>query len=398
MHVNCPNCQCKGLVDTAPLLNKARIVCVRCGTAFDACFVDGAVQTTVVETSAEAALPAEPAQADIDDVPPVPDIDADDVLALPHPTATTTQSNEPAVLDFSAPPQAETAQIGTASAAQTGPTQMAPPAQTSVMPAPEPDALEFDLMHDAGVRASADEHALPLSRALLERQREQDKYSMGVRLLRVSPLWLLVCGFGFILMVVALNGLTSSAEQLNSASSSSLRASVPAGNQASNQSATHNPRPAVNPPAHVEPIAPQETHEAAPPTQTQAGPGTPQPSVAAVPHKGEPVQPAVAPPVAQPSTQPMPTAQPIAPPEAGSRFTLQVGSYDSRAQADERAAQLQHAGFAAQVAAVELPKRGTWYRVQTGLFADRAAAARYGAELRAKGAASDFIIAELAAH
>ena len=53
---------------------------------------------------------------------------------------------------------------------------------------------------------------------------EQDKYGLGVRLMRVSPMWLLACGLAFIALVVALNGLTGSAVQLDSASAQELTA------------------------------------------------------------------------------------------------------------------------------------------------------------------------------
>jgi cell division protein FtsN len=73
-------------------------------------------------------------------------------------------------------------------------------------------------------------------------------------------------------------------------------------------------------------------------------------------------------------------------------LTIQVGSYNERAQAEARAASLKSAGIEAWVARAEIPGKGTWYRVQTGRFTSREEAERYGAQLRAKGAVKDLII------
>src|SRR2546423_14277209 len=105
MRVTCPNCQCRGLIDTAPLLSKARVTCVRCGTAYDALLVEGVVQTApVAEQSASApelAVSAEPLSVSESMAEP------DEVLALPQETAQEVLVNERNVLDFSSPAQAE---------------------------------------------------------------------------------------------------------------------------------------------------------------------------------------------------------------------------------------------------------------------------------------------------
>jgi cell division protein FtsN len=89
------------------------------------------------------------------------------------------------------------------------------------------------------------------------------------------------------------------------------------------------------------------------------------------------------------SVEPSPSKAP--PVEDG--FTLQIGSYNDLAQAQERAAKLDSAGVSTYVARVEIPKRGTWYRVQTGRFGNREEAVRYGTQLRSKGVVADFIVA-----
>jgi cell division protein FtsN len=73
-------------------------------------------------------------------------------------------------------------------------------------------------------------------------------------------------------------------------------------------------------------------------------------------------------------------------------FTVQVGSYNNAAQADERVSRLRSSGVEAQVVRAEIPRRGTWYRVQAGRFANHTEAARYATELKGKGATDDFVI------
>lgn len=75
-------------------------------------------------------------------------------------------------------------------------------------------------------------------------------------------------------------------------------------------------------------------------------------------------------------------------------YTLQVGSFNNQAEANERVAKLGSLGINAYVARVEIPKRGIWYRVQTGSFSSREEAARYGTQLRSRGSVADFIITE----
>ena len=51
MRVTCPKCQCQGMLDTAPLLNKAHVTCVRCGADYEALSVEGVVETTLLSES-----------------------------------------------------------------------------------------------------------------------------------------------------------------------------------------------------------------------------------------------------------------------------------------------------------------------------------------------------------
>src|SRR5205085_819432 len=384
MRITCPKCQCKGLIDTAPLLSKARVTCVRCGTAFDALMADGVVETALVTETPSASVLGQ--EAPSESYTPV---EPDEVLSLPQMACEHAhQSSETTILDFAGSPQAEV---------EPQPGCTAAPIHNGSLQANGLDAEHNDPLADSGEFVMPEEYVPQLSREALEHHGESDKYGMGVRLMRVSPLWLLACCFGFIALVIALNGMTGAAVQVNSASSQ-IRPSV-TGNQATNQSATSQHVSAANEIAaraeRMERAQPeiQPTADAAQSKDdaqaTQLVVAQPAPSATT---ERQPNEPALAKPA------PEPQAQSPSMSETAGRFTLQVGSYNNPVEANEHAARLQRVGFAAQVVAVDLPKRGIWYRVQTGRFDDRADAARYGAQLHAKGAAENFIISEVTAH
>jgi cell division protein FtsN len=90
---------------------------------------------------------------------------------------------------------------------------------------------------------------------------------------------------------------------------------------------------------------------------------------------------------AAPSTSSSPAAD-----HAVGNFTVQVGSYNEAAQAEERAGRLRASGIEARVVRDEIPRRGTWYRVQAGRFASQEEATRFASEIKGKGATDDFII------
>lgn len=110
--------------------------------------------------------------------------------------------------------------------------------------------------------------------------------------------------------------------------------------------------------------------EAAPPTAAAA------PTAAASPQV-----------VAAPATPQTPAAD-----QAVGNFTVQVGSYNDAAQAEERAGRLRSSGIEARVVRADIPRRGTWYRVQAGRFSSEQEASRFASEIKGKGATDDFII------
>jgi hypothetical protein len=227
------------------------------------------------------------------------------------------------------------------------------------------DALHTSLAPTAGEPAPVESPRAP--------EPAYDKYAVGMRILRVSPIWLLLSTLGFISIIILFGWMSRPAGRVEA---SALDAGVK--NEATNQSL---------PPAPV--VAP----ETAPAAETVAA-EAPAPTAEAA--KEEPKQ--------QPSQEPQPPPQetrpqevtpPAAEPSNAGNFTVQVGSYPEASQANERVSALRASGFEARAAAAEIPKRGTWYRVQAGRFQTREEATRFGAQLRAKGAADNVIVAEV---
>jgi cell division septation protein DedD len=163
--------------------------------------------------------------------------------------------------------------------------------------------------------------------------------------------------------------------------------------------------------------APEKTEQAIAPASSPEAPATPEASSAVAAQAKEespaPATVAVTAPAAEPSVETAkaeskpaqsepaassaPAPAPVAQSSTGNstgNFTIQVGSYNNSAQADERAGRLRSSGVEARVVRAEIPRRGTWYRVQAGRFTTRDEAARFASELKARGAADSFLIAE----
>ena len=217
-----------------------------------------------------------------------------------------------------------------------------------------------------------------------------DGYGLGVRLMRVSPLWLLVSGLSFISFVVLCNWffVPSDMAQAGAARPGSLR------NEATNRSLASvaaADAPATRPdsrnsvtagatlPAEAEVVNASMKIEGPTPAPT-APPAAPAPTP----------EPAATPKAEQPKPAEAAPAQPA----AAGRFTLQVGSYSAPAEAEARAAKLMSAGHSARVVEVEIPKRGKWYRVYVGGFASRGEAETHGKAMRERGLAESYIAAE----
>jgi DedD protein len=75
-------------------------------------------------------------------------------------------------------------------------------------------------------------------------------------------------------------------------------------------------------------------------------------------------------------------------------YTLQIASYQEKAQADADAKKLKQKGYAAFVKSVEVPGKGTWYRVRLGSFSNRISAEKLQKELKAKAGITPFVTIE----
>ena len=73
-------------------------------------------------------------------------------------------------------------------------------------------------------------------------------------------------------------------------------------------------------------------------------------------------------------------------------FTVQVGSFQKKASADQLLSKLKGLGPDARVVSSVISGKGTWYRVQTGRFLDRQSAQRWGEQLQSQGIIQQFII------
>ncbi|HKG15164.1 MAG TPA: SPOR domain-containing protein [Pyrinomonadaceae bacterium] len=205
-----------------------------------------------------------------------------------------------------------------------------------------------------------------------------DFYAVGVRLIKMSPVWLLTVTGGFALLLLVLSWVRPLGGDVDAASIPNDAKSVvvqypetPA--DAKPGGGTAAPAPAKEERAE----AAAETKAAAP-----AQPANPTPAPdAAKPAEQKP---------AEQKKEPVRHATPAS--DANGKFTVQVGSFSVESQANERISSLRAAGFGARSTAVQIPGRGTWYRVQVGRFRERETAAKAAAQLREKGAAAGSMV------
>jgi cell division septation protein DedD len=156
--------------------------------------------------------------------------------------------------------------------------------------------------------------------------------------------------------------------------------------------ATVAPEPAVARKAATTTVSVAASAAPAPPTPTSptsddAAPAD-EPSAAAEADAPTPAdtdsdaQPAPAPAPAVAPMRPPPGAEDAAAPRpAPGEFTVQVGAYQERTEADGLSRKLRGAGFRPYIVEADIPQKGIWYRVRVGKFTDREAADRYRKDL-----------------
>lgn len=206
-----------------------------------------------------------------------------------------------------------------------------------------------------------------------------DFYAVGVRLIKMSPVWLLTVAGGFALVLLALSWVRPAGGDVDAASIPNDSKSIAVVKFPDVPAA----KPSAETPAPVAAPAKQERAEVA---ETKA-------AETKAAEQVQPVSPAPAPAEARPVEQKKEPAKVSTPAsDAGGKFTVQVGSFSAESQANERISSLRAAGFDARSTAVQIPGRGTWYRVQVGRFREREDASKTAAQLREKGAAAGSMV------
>jgi cell division septation protein DedD len=402
-------------------------MCAQCETTFEVVMLDGEVKTVLPLSTALPQL--ETTAAPQDYAAPIIDIEpetavssaashtalaaAGDVLSIPHEPSLDYPAIEDAqILEdvFVAPlPQQFAAPEETAAAKETAaPEEIAAVEETAAFEetlaarveaaeaaAPAEDAEEFAprLPQEREPETFAE---LPLFDDAAEPQENRpvaghmrpaanlDRYALGVRLMRVSPRWLLACSVVFISVIVFCNWITRPTALNDGVATKAATPPVAAPEAIAERSVEAAPADAAQ---ASEPVAAEQV-ASAPPAPVEEIKAAPAPVAEPTPE----VKPT-------PEIKPTPEVKPlpaIAAPAARNEgnLTLQIGSYNDAEQANDRIVSLRKAGFEARVVRAEIPKRGTWYRVQAGRFTDRSEAASYGAQLRARGMAENFIVTE----
>lgn len=128
------------------------------------------------------------------------------------------------------------------------------------------------------------------------------------------------------------------------------------------------------------------------PQPAKAEPAKPEPEPAKPElAKAEPARPEPARPEAKPEARPEPPKPPPARPEPAraegkGHFTLQLSSFQSRAEADAFIAALKKAGYAPSVTEANVEGKGIWFRVRVGSYGsyDEAVAAKADFETKQK--------------
>jgi cell division septation protein DedD len=383
MRIVCPKCELKGQVDVATASAKTRIACVRCATTFDAILIDGQIQALLPQAShAEMALES---------------VGSDAQAAAPE-TVSAVETREESQLSFA--PQLESAPAPADDFLTTS-MEMAleESIETSSPVSSQELAKEFAWPSESMPEAQETPDGRQTASALEmppkfvgagKAGQPSDAYGLGVRLMRVSPMWLLLAGLSFISFIVLCNWLIKPDERTGDAARM-LVADSHATNGSPSRIVPPNSTALATVNSQTAPPATQPGVSFIPTEATQANaPKATTPDAKTVEKPAAEVKPAVEEKAASPAS---PSNGASA--AQGGKVTIQIGSYNEVAQAEERVATLKSAGYEARSVAVEIPKRGTWYRVQSGRFVNRDEAERYGKQLREKGVVSNFITTDV---
>lgn len=396
----CPRCHYSSMVDAqaSSISSPGALACPRCGEPLEQLHWSGA-QTATLTTTAAAAVAPQSIMENQNAYAPSADTVFEDVLDIPRPL----RSEEPAgdqmlVLEdvipaeeFSAPDESfderpESDEEETLLRTEPG---------TYILPG-EPGRLATEkspLQTGPQVYGAAETSSFD--------------YDNGRAWLRLAPVLLLIGVTVFFTLYFLGNRMSgwgqkpqeSAALPAQPETTSAATATAPEKTEQATAPATSPQAPET--PQASSAVAAQAKEESPAPatvpvTAPAAAPSVETAKAESKPAQSEPAASSAPAPAQVAAAKPAPA--PVAQSSTGNstgNFTIQVGSYNNSAQADERAGLLRSSGVEARVVRAEIPRRGTWYRVQAGRFATRDEAARFASELKAKGAADSFLIAEL---
>jgi cell division protein FtsN len=391
MKLICPRCQYQGLVDASP--DDGVIACARCGAPLDQLlWPDSQVSSlTMTTAAATTAVVDQRIMKNQNTYAPTAESVGDDVLEIPRPVKSTQNAGDQMhVLEDVIP---------------------MPPAHELSGWEDELDPDMLDVDEDETLLQAEDEHeSLSLAAARLEESDAQTRSEIlgaaqasaidydGYRAwIRIAPLLLLVGALVFFTLYYLGNRMGGGDRAQNAATNPATPETpnaIPGGAPENAETATQTSQPAESSVVGAKAESPTPNENIKVETATQPAPAATQEAVrpareapttvASVQSAAQQPAPVASPVVAQPA--------PVVASQGSGNYTIQVGSYNNAAQAEERVARLASSGVEARVVRAEIPRRGTWYRVQTGRFASQEEATRYGAQLKGKGATDDYII------
>jgi cell division protein FtsN len=386
MKLICPRCQYKGFVDATAASADEQMSCARCGGPLDELLWSGSqLSSLTTATAATVAVANQRIMENQNAYAPSAETGFEDVLEIPVPLRSAQQhaSEQTLVLDDVIPV-----------------TELSATDEVIELPVYSADdddddipTLEQEVGPAVDASAALPPESVQLSRpeTLVAPEPTSFDYEGYRAWVRVAPLLLLVAALVFFGLYYLGNRVGEGERAQNAATTpatpAETQSAIPATEAEKVESATDASQPSASSADSGTAAGSAAIAEAEPQPEARAE----NTKVETAKSEPQPTAPAAAP-VAAPIVAP---SAPVTEQRPTGNFTVQVGSYNNAAQADERAGHLRSSGVEARVVRADIPRRGTWYRVQAGSFASREDAARYAAELKGKGAADDSIITEL---
>ena len=367
MEISCPHCNTKAQPEVIAVADLSCTICASCKAVLSTKRAAALATEPLME---EAPLPVFEAPAQAFARPPA---QFDDVLSLPE------DRDEAAQRDAAGEYVLEVEDVFVAAPK---PEFVAEPEPVEPEPLVVPEPYRAAPVAVSAANSDAEQQASQVFRAEEPEAAEAlrpasvpppvpDGYAVGLRVMRIAPVWLLLSSVGFLSVLLLLSWASQPIPQTVAV------AAQPSAQAQKNAASNNSPlKPQVNVLPAERPAQPSQPAQQAPAAQP-------------APH---PAAPAAPQPAARPAAPPQP-AQPK--PSAGGKFAVQVASFKDASEANERVSALRAAGFEAEAVTVEIPNRGLWHRVICGRARTREEASTLGAQLRAKGAVKDVMIMEL---